>query len=448
MKMNPYNKNNDESLNNNLININSQSDNDPIQKSLSSITTSTSSSSKGFNIKNIKRIYSYQIDFDKRKQKYKSLINEDEENIKISQEKVEEKEKTLWLFGIYYHLNSKIDWFFLFIAIIGSFGSGISSPIMSFTTSDVYSEIANTSENRETEFQIEEMKNIVIRTLNYQIKRQIKFGILTFISFFINIFFWSLVGNRAVYNFKKKYFSLILKQEQGWFDENNPFLIGTTVYSQIEDIEQGIAEKVGVVISLLSQSITGIILAFISSWKLTLVMLSVTPLPLFLSNYLILSMRNGIILSRRTWKRAGGIIEELLYNIKTVASFANFEYEMNRYNESVESVWKIDLKTAMKFGFAIGFINFFLNITIFIGLIYGRKIINNEFNYNKGREYTGGDIISATFCTLISVSAVGVISPNIKTKYLRKIRLQIHYYHIDEYQYRLQVSQMNQFHNY
>ncbi len=414
MKMNPYNKNNDESLNNNLININSQSDNDPIQKSLSSITTSTSSSSKGFNIKNIKRIYSSQIDFDKRKQKYKSLINEDEENIKISQEKVEEKEKTLWLFGIYYHLNSKIDWFFLFIAIIGSFGSGISSPIMSFTTSDVYSEIANTSENRDTEFQIEEMKNIVIRTLNYQIKRQIKFGILTFISFFINIFFWSLVGNRAVYNFKKKYFSLILKQEQGWFDEKNPFLIATTVYSQIEDIEQGIAEKVGVVISLLSQSITGIILAFISSWKLTLVMLSVTPLPLFLSNYLILSMRNGIILSRRTWKRAGGIIEELLYNIKTVASFANFEYELNRFYEKVEIVYRIDLMNAMKLTFLNGLIIFISFCVVFICFIYGRTLVGNEINYIKGRDVNGADIFVAALCMMVGLQVINVIAPNIK----------------------------------
>ena len=42
-------------------------------------------------------------------------------------------------------------------------------------------------------------------------------------------------------------------------------------------------------------------------------------------------------------------------------------------------------------------------------------MIKNEYNYNKGREYTGGDVISATFCTLISITAIGVISPNIKT---------------------------------
>ena len=54
---------------------------------------------------------------------------------------------------------------------------------MSYTTSDVYSNLANTSENRDTEMNIEEMKLIVEMTMNYQIKKQLINGILSF--FFI-----------------------------------------------------------------------------------------------------------------------------------------------------------------------------------------------------------------------------------------------------------------------
>ena len=34
-------------------------------------------------------------------------------------------------------------------------------------------------------------------------------------------------------------------------------------------------------------------------------------------------------LSQQTYGQAGGIAEELLYNIKTVTSFVNFDYEIN-----------------------------------------------------------------------------------------------------------------------
>ena len=44
---------------------------------------------------------------------------------------------------------------------------------------------------------------------------------------------------------KRQYFKVILSQEQGWFDANNPFEFATKVQSQLEQIEFGIGEKLG-----------------------------------------------------------------------------------------------------------------------------------------------------------------------------------------------------------
>ena len=131
--------------------------------------------------------------------------------------------------------------------------------------------------------------------------------------------------------------------------------------------------------------------------------------------FLMFALRKGIILSRKTWETAGGIAEEMLYNIKTVASFANFEYELKRFNEKVELVWSIDLVNSIKLGFAIGFIIFFLNLCIFIAFIYGRTLIGKDFNSNKGRDFRSGDVITAAFCTLMGIAGIGMIAPNIKT---------------------------------
>jgi len=329
--------------------------------------------------------------------------------------KIIPEEESINLIKIYYHLNKPIDWFFIFLGIIGSLGAGVSSPLMSFTTSEVYSRIANTSENRDSKFNLEEMEDNVKKIMDYKIKSLLIYGAISFLCYFMSICCWSLVGNRCVYNLKKNYFTIILKQEQAWFDANNPFELGSSVNAQLTNIEQGIGDKVGVLITLFAQCIVGFILSFISTWKLTLVMLSVTPLSIIFPNFLIMSMRNGIILSRRTWSSAGGMAEEMLYNIKTVASFANFDYELNKFYQKIETVWRMDLKNSWKFGLAIGLIKFFLDICIFIGFIYGRTLIKIDYNSNKGRDFTGGDIISATFCTLIGISAIGMIAPNIKT---------------------------------
>ena len=60
-------------------------------------------------------------------------------------------------------------------------------------------------------------------------------------------------------------------------------------------------------------------------------------------------------------------------------------------------------------GFAIGSLIFFLNCTMFIALIYGRTLVGNEYNSNKGRDFTGGDVMTVTFCTLMGVMGIGMV---------------------------------------
>ena len=367
-----------------------------------------------FNHQVMKRRHTSQVDLEKAQREAQELLAEGDAD-QIMKDKLMFEQQSISLFRIYGHLCEPIDWLFIVLAIIGSIGSGVSMPIMSYLTSDVYSDVGNTSESRDSAYNIEAMKAVVKKTMNDQIKKQLIYGAISFVCNFMSVTFWSLVGNRCVYNLKRKYFTTILSQEQGWFDSNNAFEFSTKVQAQLEQVEQGIGDKVGMVLTMVSQCIIGFIFAFMASWKLTLVMLCVAPLIIFFSMFLMMAMRKGIMLARKTWETAGGIAEEMLYNIKTVASFANFEYELRRFYEKVEVVWQIDLVNTCKLGFSVGFIIFFLNLCIFLAFIYGRTLVKKDYNSNKGRDFTGGDVISAAFCTLMGIAGIGMIAPNIKT---------------------------------
>ena len=370
--------------------------------------------SADFNHQIMKRKHTSQLDLEKAKREAMQLLKEGDAN-QIMKDKLMFEKQSVSIFRIYCHLFEPIDWLFAVLAIIGSLGAGISMPLMSYLTSDVYSDIGNTSESRDTALDIQAMEEIVEDTMNDQIKKQLIYGAISFVCYFLSVSFWSLIGNRCIYNLKKKYFTTILSQEQGWFDSNNAFEFATKVQAQLEQVEQGIGDKIGLVITTIAQCIVGFIFAFIASWKLTLVMLCVLPVILFFSLFLMFTLRKGIILARKTWETAGGIAEEMLYNIKTVASFVNFEYELRRFNEKVEIVYNIDLINSCKLAFVIGFLIFFLNLCIFIAFIYGRTLIGKDYNTNKGRDFTGGDVISAAFCTLMGIAGIGMIAPNIKT---------------------------------
>ena len=351
------------------------------------------------------------VDVEKAKKEAESLLKGDDQT--GAKANLLFGEKSISIFRLYGHLNRPIDYYFLVLALIGSIGSGISMPIQAYISSDLFSDVGNTSESITME-EIVIMMQLVEKTFDNQIKRFLIFGAIAFACNFLSVSFWNLIGQRDIHHLKYKYFSIILGQEQGWFDENNAYEFATKVQAQLEQVEMGIGDKLGNIFVSLAQCITGFVIAFITSWKLTLVMLSISPLILVTVCFMLVSMKTGIILSRKTYEKAGGIAEEMLYNIKTVASFANFEFEKSRFNEKIEICYQIELKTIKKLGFCIGFMMFFLNSTMFIALLYGRTLIQKEYNSNKGRNFTGGDVITVTFCTLMGVMGIGMIAPNIK----------------------------------
>ena len=140
-------------------------------------------------------------------------------------------EKDISIFKIYCHLMEKLDYFFIILAIIGSLGGGLSLPIMAYISSDLMGDVGNTSEYAADPLQLIERVEDAFDT---QIKRFLIFGAISFASNFLSICFWTLVGSRMCHKLKRNYFTVILSQEQGWFDANNAFEFATKVQAQLE----------------------------------------------------------------------------------------------------------------------------------------------------------------------------------------------------------------------
>ena len=323
------------------------------------------------------------------------------------------EEKSISLYRLYTHLCYPIDYFYILLGTIGSIGSGITMPLLAYMMSDLFSDIGNTSESN-TEEDIAQMKSVVKSAMNKQIKRFLGFGAISFVANFLNVCFWTLVGERCIHHLKRNYFTVILSQEQGWFDAQNVFEFATKVQAQLEQVEQGLGDKFGYVVMMICQAISGFVISFITSWKITLVMLCMSPFIVGSIIFLTTSMKTGIVMGRKTYEKGGGIAEEMLYNIKTVASFSNFEFEQKRFNEKIEICFQLDLATVFKLGIAIGSLVFFLNSTQTLSLAYGRTLIGKDFNNNKGKDFTGADVIGVTFSTLMAIMGFGLIAPNIK----------------------------------
>ena len=308
------------------------------------------------------------------------------------------KRKHISICKFYFHLMEPIDYLYLVLAIIGSIFRALASPVMTYLNATVFSDIGNTSENRGSLSETELMKLKVKETMESNIKRQLVCGAITFVGTIMAYCFFGLICTRCLRNFKKKYFTLILSQEQSWFDSTNIFEFSSKIQTQLEYMEIGMNEHITKNVVHFLTAIACLIFGFFGSWKLALVLLCITPIIIIVGIYLNHLNVKGNTLMRQMWEAAGGIAEEILYNIKNVESFSNFDYELRRYYEKVETSNKIEITISNKTRLIPSILYFLCSLVTFFGLVYGRTLIKKDYNSFFGRDLTGGDVLLTFSC--------------------------------------------------
>ena len=342
------------------------------------------------------------------------LLLDEEDDSKIMKNQYMFERKNVNIFKFYRHLLEPIDYLYLVLGIIGLLLCACTSPILSYLNATVYSEVGNSSENRNDISEEEIMKLNVKETMNSNIKHEMIWGAVTVVGDILGYYFIGLLSTRSLYNFKRKYFSVILSQELGWFDTTNVFEFATKIQAQLEFIELGLGEGIIRILIDIFIGLSSFVFAFFGSWKLSLVILCFTPLSVLIG--IILNRLNvrGNTLVRQTWELAGGIGEEIFYNIKTVASFANFEYELRRFYEKVEISNKIELSVNCKIRFLSAIYVFIGGLIVFVGLMYGRTLIGRDFNSFRGRDLSGGDITLTFFSMSTFISSIAEVAVNLQ----------------------------------
>ena len=355
-----------------------------------------------------------------------------EEEKKIDDNLMFEK-KSISIFKLYCHICGPLEIFLTILAIIVTIAAGSSNAIQIYLFAGSFNDFSFATEidiakiifgeELFREMFVFVMEVMVEPLIDKQIKKLLVVGAIMFVCNFLMMFLWSYIAMRQIRRLKINYFRIILNQEQVWFDENNASEFATKVQAQLEQIELGLGDRLGQFIMMFTELIAGFVVAFISSWKLALIFL--TSFPFIIAGALIMTftLSKNLIASRKTYEIAGGYAEELLYNIKTVTSFVNFDYEIKRFGELIDKVEAIDKKRALISGISIGIIIFGIFFGYTVTLLYARKLIRdnlNDTNLISDDEYEDleeqdeigiGDIQIVILGIIGSITAMGQMAP-------------------------------------
>jgi ABC-type multidrug transport system fused ATPase/permease subunit len=337
--------------------------------------------------------------------------------IKDSKEVEEEKKLLVYearkvsIFKIICHLSGKLEIFFMISGTVCTFFSGCSNALWNIIAGNTINELTNIIDAPEAEYnskisEIEEPVNKLIMLFMI-------LGALTFLTNFFMLFLWGYSALRQMNTLKIKYFQLVLNQEQSWFDEHNSFEFSTKIQSQLEQIELGLGDRFSQIILMIADIVAGFVVGFMTSWQLTLVICSSFPI-IAISVFITDNFSEKLVIKTKELnEKAGGISEELLYNIKTVASFCNFDYEIFRYNEIITEISKYEQKRLLIEGLSYGLLYTASFVSVGFSVLVARNlIIDEKVNYTTKNPYNGGDILTVVMSVINVIYSVSGLAPN------------------------------------
>ncbi|CAF4953997.1 unnamed protein product, partial [Rotaria magnacalcarata] len=164
-------------------------------------------------------------------------------------------------------------------------------------------------------------------TLDFQnqIKQQTNYlvilGCVSIVMGYLQVAFWSIAAEKQTKTIRKKLFQSILRKDMVYFDLHKAGELNTKLTDDVNKIHDGIGDKLGATAQFLSAFITGFCLGFAKGWKLTLVILSISPL-LFTSAVLFSRLASSLTaMELKAYGKAGAIAEEVLSSIRTVFAY-------------------------------------------------------------------------------------------------------------------------------
>ncbi|RUS84570.1 hypothetical protein EGW08_007665 [Elysia chlorotica] len=222
---------------------------------------------------------------------------------------------------------------------------------------------------------------------------------------YMQVTLWMTAAEHQAHRIRKQFLQNVMRQHIGWFDTHEAAELNTRLADDIAKIQDGIGDKIGTFVQWMSTFCTGFIIGFVYGWKLTLVIVAVSPLlavAASLFSYLAASITSKEL---EAYAKAGAVAEEVFGAIRTVVAFGGQENEAQRYFTNLGSAQAFGIKKGFTNGASMGFIWLVIFGCEALGFWYGAKLVRED------DDYTVATMIIVFFSVLMGAFSLGNAFP-------------------------------------
>ncbi|KAK2390919.1 ABC transporter B family member [Trifolium repens] len=249
-------------------------------------------------------------------------------------------------------------------------------------------------------------------------------GLLSLFSHTFQHYFFGVVGEKAMSNFRLALYSGVLSNEVGWFDkpENTVGSLTSRIISDTAMVKIIIADRMSVIVQCVSSILIATVVSMYVNWRMGLVAWAVMPCH-FIGGLIQAKSAKGFSGDySATHSDLVALASESMTNIRTIASFCHEEQVLKKAKMYLDIPKKKYRKESIKYGIIQGFSLCLWNIAHAVALWYTTILVDRrQATFENGiRAY---QIFSLTvpsiteLYTLIPtvITAINMLTPAFKT---------------------------------
>ncbi|XP_069589185.1 bile salt export pump-like [Ranitomeya imitator] len=233
----------------------------------------------------------------------------------------------------------------------------------------------------------------------------IAIGVTVLVISYFQIALWVVAAAHQIQIIRKEYFRKIMRLDIGWFDCNSVGELNTRISDDINKINNAIADQVAIFIERISTFVFGFLIGFIGNWKLTLVIVAVSPLIGLGAALMALAVARLTGRELKAYATAGSVADEVLSSIRTVAAFGGEKKEAERYDNNLVAAQAWGIRKGTIIGFFQGYMWCIIFLCYSLAFWYGSKLVIET------KELTPGSLLQVFFGVLVAAMNLGQASP-------------------------------------
>ncbi|XP_035418388.1 ATP-binding cassette sub-family B member 5 [Cygnus atratus] len=235
-------------------------------------------------------------------------------------------------------------------------------------------------------------------------------GFAVLILSMIQVWTFLVAATRQSARIRQKFFFAVLHQEMAWFDSTQIGTLNTRLTDDINTIHEGIGDKICIFVQFFATFLAGIVIGFIHGWKLTLVILSVSPL--LAASAAVWSTLLASLTAKElsAYAKAGAVAEEILTAIRTVVAFNGQQKALAKYDANLELARSAGVKKSITTNVSLGVSQFLIFGSYALAFWYGTKLTAEE-----KENYDIGHVLIVFFCVLVGAFSLGQAAPNLES---------------------------------